>query len=122
MKVINVSISNPRFSSTVEDSIIRSWNASWLGNAKTESEQIDRHRNNIEKTAEEKAKRQYAESLSREINNLAKTGKSDIKTTLKTLVLHSHSLIWSREQLRRRMITETQDIEAMIKWIEANGK
>ena len=122
LKVINVSISNPRFSSTVEDSIIRSWNASWLGNAKTESEQIDRHRNNIEKTAEEKAKRQYAESLSREINNLAKTGKSDIKTTLKTLVLHSHSLIRSREQLRRRMITESQDIEAMIKWIEANGK
>ena len=122
LKVLSVSIGNPRFSSTVEESIIKSWNASWLGNAKAESEQIDRHRNNVEKTAEEKAKRQYAESLSHEINSLAKSGKSDIKTTLKTLILHSHSLIRRREQLRRRMVSESQDIEEMIKWIEANGK
>jgi len=122
LKLINVSINGPRFNSTVEDSIIKGWNASWLNNAKAESDQIDRRRNNIEKTAEEKAKRQYVEALSREINDLAKIGKPSIKETLKVLILRSHSMIRSSEQLRRRMTTEMQDIEEMVKWIEANGK
>ena len=122
LKLISVSISNLRFSPAVEESIIKSWNASWLNNAKTESEQIDRRLNNIEKTAEEKAKRQYVENLSREINTLARAGKPGPKDTLKALIMRSHSMIQSSEQLRRRMITEMQDIEEMIKWIEANGK
>jgi hypothetical protein len=122
LKVISVGINTPRFNPTVEDSIIKAWNASWLNNAKSESDQIDRRRNNIEKTAEEKAKRQYVEALSREINELAKVEKPSIKETLKSLILRSHSMMRSSEQLRRRMTTEMQDIEEMIKWIEANGK
>ena len=122
LKLISVSISSPRFNPTVEESIIKGWNASWLNNAKAESEQIDRRRNNIEKTAEEKAKRQYVEALSREVNELAKSGKPSIKETLKALILKSHTMIQSSEQLRRRMTTEMLDIEEMIKWIEANGK
>jgi len=120
LKVIAVSI-NPRFHPKVEDAIINAWNASWLGNAKAESEQIDRRRNNIEKTAGEEAKRQYAKIMSSEILSHAKIGKPSVKDTLKTLILRSHSLVRSNEQLRRRMITEMQDIEEMIKWIEANG-
>ena len=122
LKIINVSIGNPRFNPAVEESIIKTWNASWLNNAKAESDQIDRRRNIIEKTAEEKAKRRYVEVLSREINELAKAGKPSIKETLKALILRSHSMIRTSEQLRRRMTTEMQDIEEMIKWIEANGK
>lgn len=122
LKLMSVSISSPRFNPTVEESIIKGWNASWLANAKAESEQIDRRRYNIEKAAEEKAKRQYIDVISREINELAKTGKPGIKETLKALIIKSHSVIRSNEQLRRRMITEIQDIEEMIKWIEANGK
>lgn len=122
LKVLSVSINNPRFNPTVEESIIKAWNASWLSNAKAESEQIDRRRNIIEKAAEEKAKRQYVEALSREINDLAKAGKPSPKGALKALILRSHALIRSNEQLRRRMTTEMQDIEDMIKWIEADGK
>ena len=122
LKIINVSIGNPRFNPAVEESIIKTWNASWLNNAKAESDQIDRRRNIIEKTAEEKAKRRYVEVLSHEINELAKAGKHSIKETLKALILRSHSMIRTSEQLRRRMTTEMQDIEEMIKWIEANGK
>jgi len=120
LKVISVSI-NPRFNPKVEEAIISAWNASWLGNARAESEQIDRRRNNVEKTAGEDAKRQYAKIMSHEILNHAKIGKPSEKDTLKTLILRSHSLIRSNEQLRRRMITEMQDIEEMIQWIEANG-
>jgi len=120
--VLSVGIGNPRFNPTVEESIIRTWNATWLNNAKAESEQIDRRRNIVEKTAGEKANRQYVDVLSREINELAKTGKPSTKETLKALLLRSRSIIRSSEQLRRRMSTELQDIEDMIKWIEVNGK
>jgi hypothetical protein len=122
LKVLSVGISSPRFNPTVEESIIKSWNASWLKEARTESEQIERRRNNVEKAAEEKAKRQYIEIVSREINELAKNGRPDIKSTLKALILKSHAIIRTNEQLRRRMTTELQDIEEMIKWIEGNGK
>jgi len=122
LKVISVSISNPRFNPTVEESIIKTWNATWLNAARAESEQIDRRRNIVEKTAEEKAKRQYADTVSREINELAKKGKPEVKDVLKALILKSHSIILNNEELRRRMTTELQDIEEMVKWVEANGK
>jgi len=122
LKILSVSISSPRFNPTVEESIIKGWNASWLNNAKAESEQADRRRYIVEKAAEEKAKRQYIETISREINDISKNGKPSIKETLKALILKSHTIIRSNEQLRRRMTTEVQDIEEMIKWIEANGK
>jgi hypothetical protein len=122
LKVVSVSISNPRFNPTVEESIIKTWNATWLNAARAESEQIDRRRNIVEKTAEEKAKRQYADTVSREINELAKKGKPEVKDVLKALILKSHSIILNNEELRRRMTTELQDIEEMVKWVEANGK
>jgi hypothetical protein len=105
----------------VEESIIRQWNATWLSNARAESEQIDRRRNIIETTAQEQAVRQYADSLSREINELMKKGRPNTKETLKALLMRSRALIRSSEQLRRRMSTELQDVEDMIKWIEVNG-
>jgi DNA topoisomerase VI subunit B len=122
LKLISVSISAPRFNPSVEESIIKGWNSSWLSNARAESEQVDRRRNNVEKAAEEKAKRQYIETISHAINELPRNGKPEIKDALKALILKSHTMIRSNEQLRRRMTTELQDIEEMIKWIEANGK
>jgi regulator of protease activity HflC (stomatin/prohibitin superfamily) len=121
LKVLSVGISSPRFNPSVEDLIIRNWNATWLMNARMESEQIDRRRNIFEATAQEQAIRQYADALSREINEGAKKGKPTEKEMLKTLLLRSRSLIRSSDQLRRRMSTELQDVEDMIKWIEENG-
>jgi len=121
LKVLKVNINNPRFDPTVEDLIIRHWKATWLVNAKIESEQIDRRRNIFEATAQEQAMRQYADALSRGINEGAKRAKPTEKEMLKTLLLRSRSLIRSSDQLRRRMTTELQDIEDMIKWIEENG-
>ncbi len=121
LKVLSVGINTPRFNSEIEDAIIHNWKASWLVSAKTESQQIDRRRNIFEATAQEQAKRQYAGVLSREINEAAQSGKLTEKQMLKTLLMRSHSLIQSSDQLRRRMSTELQDIEEMIKWIEENG-
>lgn len=121
LEVLSVGIFSPRFNPTVEEQIIRQWNATWLGNAILESKLIDRERNLLETTAQERAIRQYADTLSREINEVAKEGKPNEREMLKTLVLRSRSMIRSSEQLRRRMSTELQDIDEIIKWIEENG-
>jgi hypothetical protein len=125
LRVLSVSISNVRLNPTVEELLIKQWSATWLNNAKAESDQIDRKRNIIETSAQEQALINYAITLSREVNALAKKGKPNVKETLKTLLMRSRSLIRSgehSEHLRRRMSTELQEIEDMIKWAEVNGK
>jgi hypothetical protein len=121
LEVLSVGIFTPRFNPAVEDQIIHQWNATWLLNAKQENALIDRERNILETTAQERAKRQYADTLSREINEAAKGSQPNEPEMLKTLVLRSRSMIRSSEQLRRRMSTELQDIDEIIKWIEENG-
>jgi len=125
LKVQSVSIGNLRLDPSLDEQIIRQWSASWLVNAKTESEQIDRKRNIVETFAREQALVDYAEVISREINELSKRRQPEIKEMLKTLLFRTRALIRSGEhsdQLRRRMSLELQEIEDMIKWMEANGK
>jgi hypothetical protein len=125
LRVMNVSISKVRLNPSVEEQLIKQWSATWLNNAKAESEQIDRKRNIIETSAQEQALIKYAEILSREVNDVAKKGEPNVKETLKTLLMRSRALIRSgehSEQLRRRMSTELQEVEDMIKWVEVNGK
>ncbi|HEX5839330.1 MAG TPA: hypothetical protein VFY26_15950 [Anaerolineales bacterium] len=125
LKVISVSISNLRLSPAIEEQIIKQWSAAWLKNAKMESDLLDRKRNVIETTAREKAHIDYAISLSHEINGYARTRKIDAKGLLKALLIRSRALIRSgefKDQLRRRMANELQEIEDLIKWVEENGK
>ena len=125
LKVQNVSISSLRLNPTVDEQMIKQWSATWLNNAKSESDQIDRKRNIVETSAREQSLIKYAEAISREINELANKGQPEIKSMLKTLLLRTRALIRSGEhsdQLRRRMSLELQEIEDMIKWVEANGK
>jgi hypothetical protein len=79
----------------------------------------------IEISAQERAHIDYATQLSREITEQAGKGKPEVKEMLKTLLLRSRRMIRSGEhsdQLRRRMITELQEIEELIRWVEENGK
>jgi hypothetical protein len=125
LRVYSVSISNVRLNPSLEDQLIKQFSTSWLKTAKDESEQLDRKRTVIEIAAQEQAHIKYATQLSREINEQAKKGKPESKSLLKTLLLRSRAMIRSGEQsdqLRRRMTTELQEIEDMIKWVEENGR
>lgn len=124
LKVLEVSISNLRFNPTLENQLIKQWSANWLTIAKAESNQIDRRRNLIETSTQEKALVKYAEIISREINELAGKNKLEVNGTLKSLLLRSRALIRSgrySEYLRRRMVAELEEIEEMIKWVEEYG-
>ncbi|MBN2118165.1 MAG: hypothetical protein JW730_16440 [Anaerolineales bacterium] len=115
IEVLRVTIGNLRFDREIEDTIINRWTTTWLRNAQTESEQVERKRNLVETGGEEKAIRQYADFLSKDLIQKKPIG---IKETLKTLLLRTRILIMNNPQLRQRMSEEQQDLEEIIRMIE----
>jgi hypothetical protein len=118
LQVLSVSISGLRFNPEIESTIIRNWSATWLTNARLESEQVERKRSLVDTQGQEKAIRQYADFLSKDLTQKKPVG---IKETLKTLLLRTRQLIINNHQLRQRMTDEQQDLENIIRWIEGNG-
>ena len=102
----------------IEETIIKRWSASWLNNARAEKEQIERRRSIVESTGQEEAIRQYAEWLG---NDLVKKKPIGIKDTLKTLLMSTRTIIFRKDQLRKLMPDGQENLEEIIKWIEADG-
>lgn len=117
LRVLNVSINGLVLNPMIESTIISRWSTTWLKNAKTEKEQIERKRNIIESAAREQAIRQYADMLSRDLVQKKPVG---VKETLRTLLMRTRSIIFNTDQLRRRMTGEEAELEEIIKWIEAS--
>ena len=118
LKVLSVGIGNLRFDPSIETAIISKWSATWLSNAKAESEQIERKRNIVATTGNEKAIRQYADFLSKDLIQKKPVG---VKETLKTLLLRTRARIMTNDQLRQNMKDEQQELEDIIRWIEVSG-
>jgi len=102
----------------IEDTIINRWSATWLSNAKSEKEQIERRKSIIESAGQEKAIRQYADLLSHDLVQKRPVG---VKETLKTLLLRTRTIIFKNDKLRQRMTNSQEDLEEIIKWIEVNN-
>jgi hypothetical protein len=118
LQVRSVSIGSLRFDPEIESTIIRRWSATWLNNAKMESEQVERKRSLTESHGQEKAIRQYADFLSKDLTQKKPVG---VKETLKTLLLRTRTRIINNHELRQRMTDEQQDLENIIRWLEGNG-
>jgi len=118
LEIKSVSIHTIRLEPEIEEIIRKKWSASWLGNAHAEKSQIERKRNIMESVGQEKAMRQYADLLSSDLVRKRPTGPRE---TLKTLLMRTKSIIIQDDQLRKRMGDEQQDLEDIIRWIEANG-
>lgn len=117
LKVLNVSINGLVLNPMIESTIISRWSTTWLKNAKMESEQLEQKRNIIESAAREQAIRQYADMLSRDLVQKKPVG---VKETLRTLLMRTRSIIFNNHQLRRRMTSDEEELEEIIKWIEAS--
>jgi hypothetical protein len=115
--VQSVSIGNLRMHPKIEAELINHWESTWLKNAKTEREQIERRRNILQTAGEEKAARGYATALAR---GLMKEKPVDLPGTLKSLLMRSRLNIIKNEQLRRLMSTERQEIEEILQWMESD--
>jgi hypothetical protein len=117
LEVRSVGIFGLRLNPEIEDTIIQRWSATWLLNAKQESEQVERKRSLAETSGHEQAIRQYADFLSKDLIQKKPVG---IKETLKTLLLRTRALIINKHPLRQRMTDEQQDLENIIRWIEGS--
>ena len=118
LKVLSIGIGNVRFPPTIDETIIKRWSASWLKTAKEEKKQIERRQNILETAGQEKAIRQYAHQLSRD---LLQRNPQGYKETLKTLIMRTRAIIINNDQLRQRMADEHEALEEIIKWMELNG-
>jgi hypothetical protein len=72
----------------------------------------------MESIGQEKAMRQYADLLSRDLLRKSPVGPRE---TLKTLLMRTKSIIIQDDQLRKRMGDEQQELEDIIRGIEVNG-
>ena len=118
IKVLGASVGNLRLDPEIENTIINRWSASWFNNAKAEKEQIERRRSIVESAGQDQAIRQYADLLSRDLIQRKPIG---VKSTLKTLLLRTRTIIFTNDQLRKGMEREQAELEEIIKWIEADG-
>ena len=114
--VVSVNIGNLRFKPDIEDKIIQKWSGSWLKNAEAENKQIERRRNIMKASGQEKAIRQYADLLSTDLSRKKPTG---VKETLKSLVMRTRTIILNDDKLRSDMDEEQQMLEDILRWIEA---
>jgi len=115
IKVLSVGISNLQLNPEIEQTIISRWSASWLNNAKAESQQIERRQNIVRTSGQEKAMRQYADRLSYDLIRKKPFG---VKESLKTLLIRTRSIIINDDQLRKDMEEEQQKLEDILRWVE----
>jgi len=115
--VLSVNINNPKIDPVIEASIINGWSAAWLDNAKAESRQIERRQNIVKSRGQDIAIRQYATLL---CEDLIRKKPYGVKDTLKTLVMRTRTLIINNDQLRKDMTEESQVLEDILRWTEAD--
>lgn len=117
LEVRGVSIGSLRLDPEIEKTITKQWSAAWLNTARLESEQVEKKRSLAETRGNEKAMRQYADFLSKD---LSQKKPVSIQETLKTLLLRTRTLIMNSHPLRQRMTDEQQDLEEIIRWVEGD--
>ena len=118
LRVRDAAVIGLRLNPQIEETIIKRWSATWLNNARAEKDQIDRKKSIIESAGQEEAIRQYAEWLG---NDLVKKKPIGFKETLKTLLMSTRTILFRKDQLRKLMPEGQEDLEEIIKWIEADG-
>jgi hypothetical protein len=116
LRVISARVSSLRFRPAVEEGLVRQWNATWLNNAKTERDGIERRRILMEMCGSEKGLRDYARAISR---GLLKDQPSMGKETVKNLLLRSRSELVRADRLHRRLSTEIDELDEIIRWLES---
>ncbi|HET9908607.1 MAG TPA: hypothetical protein VFQ23_18305, partial [Anaerolineales bacterium] len=115
LRVLSVSISNPRVNEIVEKQRIDQWKASWLSNANAERDRIDRQRGFLEVQGKENAANEYAHDLARHI---MKQKPQSFKEIVKALLMRTRLITIQKDRLQRRMGTEREDLEDILKWLE----
>lgn len=115
--VKNVSIGGLRFDRPIEDQLVHQWNTSWLQNAKTEREAIERKRSTRAIKAQETSLAQYGEAIAVGIRRKLVI-PPDSKETVKTLIARSRNEIVGNDHMHRRSTSEMMELDEILQWLE----
>ena len=118
LRIHSVSISNIRLNPSIEEQLIRQWQASWLQNAQSEKAQIDRLRSFTEIKAQTDGEMEYAISIGK---SLIDEKPQELKETIRTLLLRSRNELVKNDRFHRRAGMEREALEEIIQWVERNG-
>ena len=113
--ISNVSINRLYFSQAVESQLLERWNTSWLANARSDRNRVERlNAGNAEK-GRQKAILDHAFTLSQAVtgNNLP-----NISSAVKTLLQKTQTEIKMNDRLLSLMGRELESLEDLVKWVE----
>jgi hypothetical protein len=125
LRVLSVSASDPRFSQKVEEGLVNRWSSTWEANAKARREAIEQQRKVIEMRGHEQGSLAYLHELSldlaRDDGAPPKDVSQNTKDTLKKLVLHSRNTLIGSDRLERRLGSEIDELDEIIRWLESGA-
>ncbi|HEY6073285.1 MAG TPA: hypothetical protein VIV15_07830, partial [Anaerolineales bacterium] len=119
IRVLNVSVSNLRFQSSVEEQLTNSWTSNWLLNARAERERIETARSFAALSGQEKALTDYALELTSDILE-QKRASASLKDAVRALLVRSRLILVRSDRMHRRASNELQGLESVMQWLESD--
>jgi hypothetical protein len=128
IKVIDVSISNPRFPRTVESQLVQQWLSTWLERAVADRDAIESRRALAGEKGKESALLEFAEGVAQNIgetlvdddgNALPFESKlrPDLKASLELLVSGTQQLLVRNTNLQQWLMNEESELNRLLEWI-----
>lgn len=128
-------ISNLRFPKVVEEKLVQEWLSTWLQRALLERDNVEQRRRYARLDGEAAALEQYATRAARPLYELLvdDTGevlpyrtdpqvRPGVKDSLLQLLEGTYQLVINDAQLLRVLVTEENELEDLIQWVQRDGK
>jgi hypothetical protein len=122
IRVLGVSIVDPRFSTKVEEHLESSWTANWLANARAEAERIQVRHSFAQIAGQQQALWKYALDLSRALNRGARDRAMDIKGAARVLLMRSRDFLVRHDRAHQVAGKEREALEEILQWVEMDPK
>ena len=116
--VLNISINRLHFSPVVESQLLERWNTSWLANARSDQNRIERLSAGYAEKGRQKAVLDHAFTLSQAI---IEENRVNISAAVEALLHKSLSEIILNDRLLSRMSDELESLNDLIKWVESKN-
>jgi hypothetical protein len=113
--VFHVSINRLHFSPVIESQLLERWNTSWLANARSDQNRVERLNAGYEEKGRQKAILDHAFTLSQ---GMTDENPLNISSTVKTLLQKTQAEIKLNDRLLGLMGGELENLEELVKWVE----
>jgi hypothetical protein len=107
--------SSDLFSPVIESQLLERWNTSWLANARSDQNRVERLNAGYAERGRQKAILDHAFTLSQ---GMTDENPLNISSTVKTLLQKTQAEIKLNDRLLGLMGGELENLEELVKWVE----